>query len=293
VPVRGRGRAYGLFYGSSTAGLAIGPLVGSIVGAGSMRPLFFGAAACAAAACVPVALAVPRGRRAPMPASTHRIGLLRRRAVLGVAAVALAIGLLTGTYEVCWSLLMQVKGAHPWQIGLSWTLFAVPFVLVSVPGGWLVDRLDRRYLAGAALLGSAGFACTYPFVHDVSLLIGLVTIEATMMALGAPAMLAQLAAVVDQVELGRAQGVVSSSQTAATAVAATVAGSLFAVGPAVPFVATAACVVVCVAALPLCWHGVPGRAAAAPAAATPAVPVEPAAAVPEWGAAWDAVASGR
>lgn len=288
VPEQWRGRAYGLFYGSSTAGLAIGPLVGSIVGAGSLRPLFFGAAVCAAAACVPVFLFVPRGRRAPVAHRGPRTALLRRRAVLGVAAVALAVGLLTGTYEVCWSLLMNVRGAHPWQIGLSWTLFAVPFVLVSVPGGWLVDRLDRRYLAAMALLASAAFACTYPFVHDVSLLIGLVTIEATTMALGSPAMLAQLAAVVDHSELGRAQGVVSSSQTAATAVAASVAGSLFALGPAVPFVATGAGVVLCAAVLPLCWHGVPGRAGG-----TAGVPVGAASIEPEWGASWDAVASGR
>jgi MFS family permease len=261
VPDHWRGRAYGLFYGSSTAGLAIGPLVGSILGAASMRPLFLTAAACATAACVPLALLVPRGRPDAPVAAAERGGLLRRRAVIGVVVAAAAAGLLTGTYEVCWSLLLHLRGARNWQIGLSWTLFAVPFVAVSVPGGWLVDHLDRRYLTGIAMLVSAGFACTYPFVHDVSWLIGIVGIEATTMALGAPAMLSQLSATVATGELGRAQGLVSSSQTAATAVAATVAGSLFAAGPAIPFVATGLAVALCAAALPLFWRGVPGRTA--------------------------------
>jgi MFS family permease len=261
VPDHWRGRAYGLFYGSATAGLAIGPLVGSILGAASMRPIFLTAAACAATACIPIALLVPRGRpEAPEMPTEHR-GLLRRRAVIGVMVAAAAAGLLTGTYEVCWSLLLHLRGAHNWQIGLSWTLFAVPFVVVSVPGGWLVDHLDRRYLTGVATLVSAGFACTYPFVHDVSLLIGIVGIEATALAFGAPAMLSQLSASVAAGELGRAQGLVSSSQTAATAVAAAVAGSLFAAGPAIPFVATGMAVAVCVATLPLFWRGVPGRTA--------------------------------
>jgi DHA1 family multidrug resistance protein-like MFS transporter len=80
VPEHWRGRAYGLFYGSSTAGLAIGPLVGSILGAASMRPIFLTAAACAAAACVPVALLVPSGRPKAHAAPIRRGGLLRRRA---------------------------------------------------------------------------------------------------------------------------------------------------------------------------------------------------------------------
>jgi MFS family permease len=288
VPDHWRGRAFALFYGSQTAGLAIGPLVGTLAGASSMRPVFLAAATCAALACLPIGLLVPGGRppgpttAGDRPARTgralaRRAGLLGRRAVLGVVAVAVSGGLLTGTYEVCWSLLLRVRGAHDWQIGLSWTLFAVPFVAMSVPAGWLVDHFDRRYLAAFSMLASATFVCTYPWVHSVTVLIGLVTIEATTIALGAPAMLSQLSTVVGLSELGRAQGVVSSSSTAATAIAAAVAGPLFGVHAEVPFLVAGAGVLLCTATLPACWHGVPARAAPAlvladaPAAAPAAV----------------------
>ena len=284
VPEHWRGRAFAIFYGSSTAGLAIGPLVGTLVGATSMRPVFLAAATCAALACLPVRLLVPGGRPQAVAGGAPSVsgagagrgprrGLLRRRAVLGVAAAAVSGGLLTGTYEVCWSLLLRLRGAHDWQIGLSWTLFAVPFVAMSVPAGWLVDHLDRRYLTAISMIGSAVFVCTYPWVHSVTVLIFLVTFESTTIALGAPAMLSLLSTVVAPSELGRAQGVVSSSSTAATAIAAAGAGSLFAVHPEVPFLVAGAGVLLCAAVLPACWRGVVGRPSTAgtPAEAPPAV----------------------
>ena len=39
---------------------------------------------------------------------------------------------------------MDSRGAADWQIGLSWTLFALPFAAFSPIAGRLVDRLDRR-----------------------------------------------------------------------------------------------------------------------------------------------------
>ncbi len=255
VPEGWRGRAFGLFYGCSTAGLAIGPLAGTLVGPGSMNVLFLAAATCAALACVPILWLVPGGR----PPRSNRAGragpMWRRPVVLGVMSVAVAQGLLIGTYEVCWTLLLHLRGASTWEIGLSWTLFAVPFVAMSVPAGWLVDRFDRRYLAGLSLLASAGFAAVYPFIHQVPLLIGLGVAEACAVALAAPAMLSHLSDNVAPAEMGRGQGIVASSQTAATAVAAAGAGAMFGIAPRLPFLVTAAAVLLATALLPIFWAG--------------------------------------
>jgi DHA1 family multidrug resistance protein-like MFS transporter len=60
-------------------------------------------------------------------------------------------------------------------------------------------------------------------------------------------------------QLGRAQGMVTTGQTAATAVSAMVAGSLFGIGPAVPFIVIA---VVAISFPPLVaylWRDVEGH----------------------------------
>ena len=70
----------------------------------------------------------------------------------GALVAAAASGLTTGVYDICWTLLLVSRGAAGWQIGVSWTLFAVPFVVAARPSGWLADHMDRRFL----VLGGVG-----------------------------------------------------------------------------------------------------------------------------------------
>ncbi|MGO9963027.1 MAG: MFS transporter [Acidimicrobiales bacterium] len=285
-----QGRAYGALFGSRTVGLAIGPLVGGAVGLAGMRWLFVAAALASLLACVPVLVAVPKTapRRAHVPAA--KVVLWRDRSVLGVVMGYAGAGLVIGVYDVCWSLLLHLRGASGLQIGLSWTLFALPFAALSVPAGWLVDHFDRRYLAAASTLASAGFASTYPFLHSVWLLVGLGAAEAVCVSLAGPALAAQLAHSVPSRQLGRAQGVGSTAQTGATAVAALVAGALFGLHPWVPFVGASGAIVILVGLLSWFWRGVPGRdrrpgdarpgqagrAPASPARPAPGEPASPA-----------------
>jgi DHA1 family multidrug resistance protein-like MFS transporter len=264
VPESHQGRAFGVFYGSRTVAMAIGPFFGGLAGVGGMKWVFIAAAAASLLAAVPILLFIPKRRlasRAPLP-KAQRTRLWRNRSLLGVGVAFAAVGIIVGVYETCWSLLLSVKGANSWEIGLSWTLFAFPFAVMSFPAGWLVDRLDRRYLVAFAMLGSAVFAMTYPFMHSVALIIGLGSCEAVLVAIGTPAEAAQLAQSVDVHDLGRAQGAAASAQTATTAVAATLAGTLFRVHVWLPFVSGSLVILVAVAALGFLWRGVPGRARA-------------------------------
>jgi DHA1 family multidrug resistance protein-like MFS transporter len=130
---------------------------------------------------------------------------------------------------------------------------------MSIPGGWLVDHFDRRYLAAGPTIVSAGFAATYPFIHSVWLLVGLGSIEAMGFAIAGPAFASQLAHSVPSRQLGRIQGAASTAQTGATAFAALGAGALFALRPWLPFVGASAVIVVLMALLGWCWRGVSGR----------------------------------
>lgn len=259
VPAAWQGRAYGRLFGSRIAGLAIGPFFGGLVGVANVRWVFVAAACASILACVPVLIVIPRAGRRVVVAAHRRLVLWRDRGVLGVAFGYAAGGLVVGLYEVCWSLLLHYRGATAWQIGLSWTLFSIPFAVMSIPAGWLVDRADRRLLAGASILVSAGFAVLYPFVDNVWVLVVLGGAEAVSMALTGPALASQLAHRVAGDDLGRAQGGVLTAQTGTTAVAALLAGGLFAIAPWVPFVATGAGLAICVAGMAICWRHVPGR----------------------------------
>lgn len=254
-----QGRAYGALFGSRTVGLAIGPFIGGVVGVGDMRWLFVTAALASLFACVPVLLVVPR--RGPRRAHVigPRVVLWRDHSVRGVVLGYACSGFIVGVYEVCWTLLLHSRHASGLQIGLSWTLFALPFAAMSLPGGWLVDHLDRRYLAAGATLMSAVFASTYPFLTNVWLLVGLGSAEAMCVAVGGPALASQLAHSVPSRQLGRAQGVTSTAQTGATGVSALCAGALFALHHYLPFVSASSLIVLLVAAMAWCWRGVPGR----------------------------------
>ena len=177
----------------------------------------------------------------------------------GVLVAAVTGGLLTGVYEACWTLLLDERGASNWQIGLSWTLFAIPFVLAAPVAGWAADHHDRRWIVIVAMLTSIGFAVLYPWVADVHWLVGLGAIESVGVAFAYPAAQSLLAEAAPVDAIGRAQGLFASVQTAAIAVAAAAAGGLFAIGAWVPFTVGGGLGLALTAALPMIWRGLPGR----------------------------------
>ena len=260
-----RGRAFGAIYGAQLAGLAVGPLAGSLIGVASMRVLFVAAAAAALAATIPVrsshALAAEEAR-VSLNRTSHHSGLpTMHRAVIGALMAAGAFGLVIGVYETCWTLLLDERGAQQWQIGLSWTLFAVPFVVMSRPAGWLADHFDRRRLAVGATAVSVAFCALYPFVNSVALLLALGAMEAVGTAVALPATQSLLAQSSRVEELGRVQGLFSTAETAAIAVSAGMGGFLFGKASWAPFVAGAVGAAALLAGLPAVWASVPGRAA--------------------------------
>jgi MFS transporter, DHA1 family, multidrug resistance protein len=260
VELRRRGRAFASIYGAQLAAMAIGPLLGSLLGHSRMNVIFAFAGAIAAAASLPAVFGgafgtfedVVRDRSGGLPSLN--------RALVGSLFASASLGLIIGVYESCWTLLLEVHHAHDWQIGLSWTLFAVPFVLAARPGGWLVDHSDRRWLSVAALSMSVVFCSIYPFVGNLWLLLALGGVEATWMAVGMPAAQSLLTQDSPEAELGRVQGLFSTSETAAIALAAGAGGALFGLARWVPFVAGAAGAAGLVACLPFIWWTVTGRA---------------------------------
>jgi DHA1 family multidrug resistance protein-like MFS transporter len=268
VPLERRGRAFSAVFGAQLAGMAVGPLAGSLAGLTYLRWLFVATAVASLLAVVPVAagatapVAAKRDAERPPP-------LTISKALFGVAVVGVASGLVTGVYETCWSLLMNSRGAAPWQIGLSWTLFAVPFAAFSPTAGRLADRLDRRKLAIGAVFASSAFAASYPFIPSVAALMGLGMLEALGVAVALPAAQSLLTQTAAPEALGRAQGFFTTAETASIAIAAGVSGALFGVGRWVPFVSAALVGGLLTLTLPALWRSLPGRVSEHANAPTP------------------------
>jgi DHA1 family multidrug resistance protein-like MFS transporter len=262
-----RGRAFALLYGSQSLALAVGPLVGGFVGASSMRLLFFGAAglACAAAAAVVFALP-PAGAGEDSPEIEQplsRVTLERgsyNRALLGALAIFAATGLLGGLYESVWSLLLASRGATSVEIGLSWTMYCLPFALLSAPAGRLADRSSRKRLVFVGILTSGAFALWYPEIQSVGALVALGCLDAVGGVLVTPAALSMLAERTPPHRHGAAQGALATSRTAATAVAAACCGALIGVAKILPFAAVALGLALLGAGALFLWRGLPARA---------------------------------
>ncbi len=307
VPLSCRGRATGRIYGAELGGLAIGPVLGSLAGVGAMHWFFVAAGVASIVAIGPVLVADRAARRIADDAVKRRAAVaaanglassasrdgtatgttrgtgghcrptatgsprIAERALWGALLASATIGLTTGVYESCWTLLMTRHGAATWEVGVSWTLFALPFVLMSRPAGWFADHFDRRWLGVASLCWMACFCAAYPFVPGVLPLMVLGIWESAGFALALPATQSLLGEGTAPEGHGRAQGLFAASQTGSTALSAAAAGGLFGVAPWLPFDGAAACCALIVTLVALSWRRVPGRVRRdVPARVTPA-----------------------
>ncbi|HWD51264.1 MAG TPA: MFS transporter [Acidimicrobiales bacterium] len=263
VATNRRGKAFASIYAGQVSGMAVGPLIGSILGVDLMWTVFLAAGITSLAACVPAVSVVeigdPPGTGDPdVTRRRARAGIRLSPALVGSLLASVVLGLTFGVYEICWTLLLQLRGASGWEIGLSWTLFAVPFVLMSRPSGWLTDHLNRKHLVMGGLTLSVAMCGLYPFLHNVPLLVALGAAEAVGTAIVLPAVQSLLAQTADPSQFGRVQGLFSTSQIAAAAVAAGAAGALFGVAASLPFVVTGATGVALLVVTAWVWRSVTG-----------------------------------
>ncbi len=285
-----RGRAFSAVYTGQLLGVTIGPLFGGLAGEQHMDALFLASGAAGVLASLPVLWLLPAtvlaattgaggaGVRRGPPHDRDRPrgrrvwpGRLLTPGMVGLLVVAASDGLTSGVYETCWSLLMRREGMSTAVIGLTFTLFGLPYLLFAWPAGWLVDHRDRRVLVVVSVALRATAVASYPFLPVLSVILLVGALEGVLLSVSRPAaqsLLAQESATAGLA--GRGQGLFATTQTATTVVASVASGALFAVDHRLPFVLAAASLMASALFVSMLWRAVAGTDRPVPARLTPA-----------------------
>jgi MFS family permease len=276
VPRERHGEAFGLYGAAQMGGLILGPAIGAF-GAdrfGGFAFVFVFSAVAAFAAAAGIALRIhdtapvretavgagsDRSRLAADPyverpvtpafsAETDDTPDDRPTRLLNrglVAAIILNAGGYYGggTYEVIWSLFLQGLGADLTLIGLTFTMFAVPVLVLSPFAGRLVDRRGPLAFIVIGMLLPAIAAISYPLIRDPWLAVPLILIEGAGFALINPGTFAVVAASSPVGRSSTAQGLFGAAGTLGFIVASVTTGVLAERSVLWPFYAFAAVMV--------------------------------------------------
>ena len=238
-----RGKAFGRLRASDMAGILLGPPLAGLVAAVRLDAVFFGGAAVSLLALL-LMLRLPSGpatrsvERQEKPVSSWRLV----RLLLPVAVLGAPIYWTFGTYDTVWSLYLTSRGAGPFLVGLSFTTYALPVILLGGLAGGLADRLGTIRAGTLAVLTYGLLAGTYPFIASVPVLILIGFLEGALTAAGNPALMAEVSRRAPAGAQGRTQGAYSLMLLAGEVAGAVGGGALYLRAPAFAFLgATTAC----------------------------------------------------
>jgi DHA1 family multidrug resistance protein-like MFS transporter len=250
-------------------GLLVGPAIGGAVASAWRDSAVFGISGIAVLIGLTATLRIPEtSGPAPHPdehTPTPAPGLLRHTPGVLTACLALAtVGLVFTMYDVVWPQYLAARGASLLVVGISITLFALPMLVLATPGGRLADRADRRAILGPALAIAGACAATYPWLHNIPVILGLGTVEAIAFVMVEPSLYATLSEAAPPDRRGRMMGTGGLFQFGGSAVGAAVLGALYGVGEGIPFWAGGASLLVMAG---VCAVAIPARSPAVASAA--------------------------
>lgn len=268
VPAGERGVAYGWYSAAALSGLITGPALGGALAAFGRAAVFeaTGVATLVAALVLSVTLQRQSERGAAVAAGDTEVAFgWRNPGLQGIVIISTGIYFLVGVYDVIWSLFLKSIGATDFQVGLSFSLFAVPLVLVTPVAGWAADHWDRRWTIVASTIGFALIAPVYPLFRSLPVLIGIGVVEAIIAAFPEPAMNGFLMDAVPARARGQAAGIAGAAEGAGLAIGALCGGALFGLGVRVPFdVMSAVCLTLALASIPALIRAGHGRSVRSP-----------------------------
>ncbi len=254
IPPARRGQAFGLLGAAFNAGILLGPALGGLMGGitGITGPFWFGAIS-SLVAWVFLAWKVQERRGAPAAATADEsapapgVAITRTvwRPLLPVFLSTIGWGFVSGFFSVVWNIWIHDLGGGLDIIGLSYTLFAIPLIVVGPWAGRMADRHNRVPMILIPSLVAAGIYYAYGMLSSIPVILALGVLEGAMIGILSPAADSYMADVLPQNVRGRLQGMVSSTNQGAGLVGALICGPLYSIAPIWLFLVLGSIHVVC------------------------------------------------
>ena len=164
---------------------------------------------------------------APLPPMVA-FDLLRSRFVLGAVALQFAVMVPTGAYDAIWPRFMADIGAEPILTAASFTVFAVPYVLLAAWAGRLADRVGgaQAYARGVVVLIIT--ITLYGVLANPYIATGLGFVESSGQALAFIGAAAAMAHIVEPARAASAQGLLRAFGLTAATIASAFSGVVYA-----------------------------------------------------------------
>jgi DHA1 family multidrug resistance protein-like MFS transporter len=90
--------------------------------------------------------------------------LLRRRPMQAALCASIAFYITIGMFEAVWSPMLKDLGAKPWLIGVSFSLFTVPMVVLAPIGGRLAQRRGPMNVVVVSIFAATLCTLSYGFL---------------------------------------------------------------------------------------------------------------------------------
>ncbi|HKY16180.1 MAG TPA: MFS transporter, partial [Microthrixaceae bacterium] len=222
------GTNLGRLSGAELAGVVVGPMLGAILAQAFGLHVPFLVLAVVMLALLPLLWTLDLGHLEDRPIGTASVrSMVRRPPVARAALLYMAMILPSGVYDVLWALYLTDRGASQSVVGLSFAIYALPYVAVAAFGAHVIDRIGPLRASYWGLAVTLVPILAYGLIHRPWVLIAVATIEGVANAVSIPAAQAAMVEACPPDEVGTGQGIAGAAGIGAAGVAAVCAAPLY------------------------------------------------------------------
>ena len=182
----------------------------------------------------------------PIASGRRALAAVLAPSLVGAYLLGAAIQVPGGLATAIWSIYVADLGGSDIVVGITYSTFSVPLLLLASVAGRTASRRPRWPLLLVMSLLLSVWVAGYGLTDSITVLVFIGVLEGIVVAFAAPAIDAYMTTIADPRMMGRVQGAFATSGTAGAAIVGWLSAVLYARDHAYPFVFSAVLIVVMV-----------------------------------------------